>query len=114
MKIFFLDDSKERHERFRLNRLHAEITFAWTYEEACKVLSRDSFDVVYLSHNLTSSKVNKKDKNGVDLAEFLSMLPLERRPEFVVIHSFNKNGRQRMKTILSGAGIRCRISPFSG
>jgi hypothetical protein len=103
MKIFFLDDSKERHERFRLNRLHAEITFAWTYEEACKVLSRDSFDVV-----------NKKDKNGVDLAEFLSMLPLERRPEFVVIHSFNKNGRQRMKTILSGAGIRCRISPFSG
>jgi hypothetical protein len=118
MKIFFLDDDKERHRRFKMNRIGADITTAWTCAEACKILSETVFDVAYLDHDLSelaaAGQPAKDEKTGTDVAEFIASLPEEKRPLHVVLHSFNEYGRRRMQTILQAVGVRCTAMPFSG
>lgn len=118
MKIFFLDDDKERHKRFKMNRIGMDITAAWTYAEARKLLSEQIFDVAYLDHDLSelaaAGKPAKDEKTGTDVAEFIITMEICKRPRLVVIHSYNDYGRRRMRGILETAGIRCMIQPFQG
>lgn len=116
MKIFFLDDDKERHRRFKMNRIGMDITAVWTYADACVALAETVFDVAYLDHDLSelaaAGKPAKDEKTGTEVAEFIAQLPEDRRPKQVIIHSFNDYGRRRMQTILQRADVRCTISPF--
>lgn len=118
MKIFFLDDDKQRHKRFLMNRIGMDITVAWTCAEACQRLSETVFDVAYLDHDLSelaaAGKPAKDEKTGAHVAEFIASMPEEARPKFVVLHSFNPSGRMRMSQILTDAGVRCRMEPFEG
>lgn len=118
MKIFFLDDDKERHRRFKMNRIGMDITAVWTYADACVALAEAVFDVAYLDHDLSelaaAGKPAEGEKTGTHVAEFIASLPEDRRPKFVVLHSFNPAGRMRMSQILTDAGVRCRMEPFEG
>jgi hypothetical protein len=118
MKIFFLDDDKERHKRFKMNRIGHDITQAWTYAEACKLLSETVFDEAYLDHDLSemaaAGRPGKDEKTGTHVAEFIVSLPEEKRPKFVIIHSFNDYGRRRMADILGEAGVRVMLQQFRG
>jgi len=118
MKIFFLDDDKERHRRFKMNRIGQDLTTAWSYLEACKLLSEEVFDVAYLDHDLSdlaaSGRPDVGEKTGTDVAEFIAAMDPEKRPRSVIIHSFNDYGRRRMAKILQRAGVSTRIEPFKG
>lgn len=108
MKILFLDDSKERHDRFRMNHIGQDITPAWNYADACAALVADVFDVAYLDHDLE----DPQGKTGEDVAKFIAALPIDRRPRRVVIHSFNAYGRYRMGAVLQDASIPVRVEQF--
>lgn len=101
-----------------MNRIGANITFAQNYAEACVLLASTSFDVAYLDHDLSelaaSGQPGAEEKTGTHVAEFIAALPAEQRPRLVILHSYNPVGRQRMAGILSAAGVRCQIQPFSG
>ena len=116
MKIFFLDDDKERHRRFLKNRIGMDVTTAWSYEEAVRTLSDEVFDVAYLDHDLSdlaaSGRPAPGEKTGTDVAEFIANMPEDKRPRSVIIHSFNDYGRKRMAAILRDAGVPVSIQLF--
>ncbi len=117
-RIFFLDDDHERHRRFKMNRIGMNITAAKNYSEACSLLADTVFDVAYLDHDLSelaaAGRPAAEEKTGTHVAEFIVSLPPDRRPRFVVLHSYNDAGRRRMAAILDEAGVRCMIQPFRG
>ena len=118
MKTLFLDDDKERHRRFTMNRIGQDITQVWNCDEACAALAATRYAVAYLDHDLSDMAAAgmpaRGEKTGTDVAEFIAAMPPEARPETVVIHSFNDYGRRRMASILREAGVRCVIEPFKG
>ena len=101
-----------------MNRIGMDITAAWSYDEACKLLSEVVFDEAYLDHDLSemaaAGRPGKDEKTGTHVAEFIASMPVEKRPKFVIIHSFNPAGRIRMAGILRDAGVRYLIQPFVG
>jgi hypothetical protein len=115
-KIFFLDDDKERHRKFTMDRIGMDITVAWNYADACAALAKTKFDIAYLDHDLSelaaAGRPAADEKTGTHVAEFIASLPEEQRPKFVVLHSFNDAGRRRMGAILNEAGVSCMIAPF--
>lgn len=118
MRILFLDDDKERHRRFTMNRIGMNITQAWSHAEACRLLDETVFDVAYLDHDLSelasAGMPAADEKTGTHVAEHIAAMPPEQRPRAVVIHSFNDYGRKRMAHILHRAGVRVTIEPFKG
>lgn len=118
MRILFLDDNKERHRRFLMNRIGQNIVQAWTCEEACRLLSATVFDIAYLDHDLSelaaAGTPAANERTGTHVAEFIAAMPPEKRPGRVVVHSFNDYGRKRMAAILRDAGVAVTIQPFAG
>jgi hypothetical protein len=118
MKIFFLDDDNERHRRFKMNRIGMDITAVFTYADACAALSKTVFDEAWLDHDLSemaaAGRPGKDEKTGTHVAEFIAAMPVEKRPKFVIVHSFNDYGRRRMAAILDDAGVRVMIQQFKG
>lgn len=118
MKILFLDDDKERHRRFKMNRIGADITQAWTCEEACRLLDGAVFDVAHLDHDLSDAAASghpgPDEKTGTHVAEYIAAMAPEKRPRAVVVHSFNQYGRNRMAAILRAAGVPVHVRPFAG
>lgn len=118
MRILFLDDSKERHRRFTMNRIGMNIAQAWDCAEACRLLAETVFDVAYLDHDLSdlaaAGMPAADEKTGTHVAEYIAAMPPEKRPRRVVIHSFNDYGRRRMAGILRDAGVLVAIEPFKG
>ena len=117
-KVLFLDDNEERHKRFCMNRIGVNIAQARTYSEACTYLAAEVYDVAYLDHDLSElaavGQPAAGEKTGTDVANFIASLPKARRPRFVVVHSFNTSGRERMLAILRDAEVPCVGDPFRG
>lgn len=115
-KILFLDDTEDRHEKFRTERIGMDITAVWNYADACAALMITRFDLAYLDHDLSelaaAGRPAEGEKTGTHVAEFIAAMPAERRPKFVILHSWNDAGRRRMAAILNEAGVSCMIAPF--
>jgi hypothetical protein len=115
-KIFFLDDDAERHKKFKMDRIGMDITAAWNYADACAALAKTKFDLAYLDHDLSelaaAGRPASDEKTGTHVAEFIAALPDDKKPKFVILHSFNDAGRRRMAAILDEAGVQCMIAPF--
>lgn len=117
MKILFLDDNAERHAKFKHSRVGMDITQAWNYAEACAALSADVYDVAYLDHDLnelSTAGLPTEEKTGTHVAEFIASMPEDKRPKYVIIHSWNYAGALRMLGILSSAGVACMTEAFRG
>lgn len=118
MKILFLDDDKDRHRKFKMNRIGMDITAVWTYADACVALTKTIFDEAYLDHDLSEMAAAGMpapgEKTGTHVAEFIASLPEEKRPKRIIIHSFNDDGRRRMARILREVGVRCVMEKFTG
>lgn len=117
-RILFLDDDKERHRRFMMNRIGLAISQAWTCDEACRMLSETVFDEAHLDHDLSELAAMgtpaAHERTGTHVAEHIAAMPPDRRPRRVVIHSFNDAGRRRMAGILRDAGVPVIVQPFRG
>lgn len=121
MRVLFLDDDEDRHRAFARNANGCDLVAVRTYEEAAAALASDGrFEQVFLDHDLSWAAAMgtpaEGEKTGTDVAALVAELPIEKRPDHVVIHSFNDAGARRMHLILHDAGYRCRVlrSPFNG
>lgn len=128
MRILFLDDMKIRQESFEmqiivhLDDVHVEDWRAWNGEQALKRLEERDYDVMFLDHDLGDDqysehrdgvRVVSKALSGTEVAEAIALLPVERLPKLVVIHSWNRYGADRMADILHRAGVKVLQIMFS-
>lgn len=121
MRILFLDDMRVRHDEFNPPAEH-ELWRAWNGEQALKLVAEKTFDVMFLDHDLaddhydehrTGNRGFSQSVSGTEVAKAIAELPSDRRPKFVVVHSWNSIGGPRMRRILQDAGIPCVWDMFS-
>ena len=117
MRILILDDVVERHAYFRneLGNNH-QLVHTWAYADCTRMLTQeDKFDVVFLDHDLSERQQMSRvggpgfgdDLNGSDVVLFMvDRLPQEKRPNQVVVHSWNPAGAKFMIDTLKGAGFQ--------
>ncbi len=129
MRILILDDDRTRQEGFvtKFSKQYpgAEVIQTYTYNQCIKALDQGSkFDLVQLDHDLADFgpypetapiegviyeiPKGQKEYTGTDVALWMAQansLTGANRPDMIVIHSWNDNGRRRMQGILTDAGF---------
>jgi hypothetical protein len=99
-RVFVLDDTEERLQWFR-NRVPA-MRSATTAEDAITILTAETFDLVFLDHDLTWLDAGFPDRqfgNGKEVARYLARTGFKGR---VVIHS-KSDQAEAMRKILPAA-----------
>lgn len=114
-RVLILDDDPARHEAFSRMLPGARISRAYTASQAVRKLSLSGpFDIAFLDHDLNQSAnlVGIKDPgNGLQVAQFIADKP-HLAPHHVWIHSWNDQGRQKMRQVLRAAGIPVTLQKF--
>jgi hypothetical protein len=102
-RVFVLDDAEDRLRWFQA-RLPA-MRCAKTAEAAIEILAAESFDLVFLDHDLSWEDAGFPERqhgNGKEVARYLARTHFAGR---VVIHSKNEDGVRAMKKLLPQATI---------
>jgi CheY-like chemotaxis protein len=102
-RVFVLDDTEERLRWFR-SRL-PKMREATTARAALQILAAESFDLVFLDHDLSFMDAGFPDRqfdNGKEVARYLAITKFAGR---VVIHSKNEDGVKAMKKALPAAEV---------
>lgn len=115
MNLLILDDDKIRHVFFKKNFSEHVITSVYTTEDAIQALQSETFDAVFLDHDLgghMSVDSFGQETTGYTVAKWLSENP-DRKPLNIIIHSFNNVGAKNMQNILPGSILApgCWIEP---
>lgn len=125
MKILILDDDDVRHEWFARELGNNELVHIHTFDEFVETLNKDSFDVIFLDHDLNDHGYKSveifgmpysrpTELTGLDAAEHMTNLPSSKRPDKVIVHSWNPGGARLMMDTLKKAGfnaIRWEFDP---
>lgn len=117
-RILFLDDMEHRHKEFlRLSNMipphDHEIVQVWSAKQAIDKLKSETFDQVFLDHDLSEDdimvKVGEKTKvqTGMDVVDFI--LKMEKPPMDVIVHSCNGPAAWQMSLRLSEHPAKIRV-----
>jgi len=119
MKILFLDDSHHRlvalMESLSGMKIldEVDIDYAPNVEVACDKLSNNSYEVIFLDHDLEDSHYcdpNSKEKTGQEVAKYIAANNV--KSNYIIIHSWNPIGAKHMVDILSDYSTA--YIPFNG
>lgn len=88
MKIFVLDDDDERIHWFQL--LGEEVEYAHDPKEAEYIISNDTFDIIFLDHDL-GGPYRGPCGDGIDLANIMASNLIHTSTP-IVVHSMNYGG----------------------
>jgi CheY-like chemotaxis protein len=102
-RVFVLDDTEDRLKWFR-SRL-PKMREAKTARAALEILGTESFDLVFLDHDLSFMDAGFPERqfdNGKEVARYLAITKFAGR---VVIHSKNEDGVKAMKKALPAADV---------
>ena len=117
-RVLFVDDLLHRWDHFGemfRNQKTSHVHFEWAkdYDQAISAMKGSKWDVVFLDHDLEDpgewdSKMGWRD--GSAIVDWMR----EHTPDvgFVVCHSMNPIGRNRMTMGLERGGYPCRSIPF--
>jgi len=115
VRVLILEDDPGRMVRFRemFRDAGVEITHAATASDAIASLRSDLFDAVFLDHDLGGQVYVDSDEpnTGFQVARALPDTPNQHA--FIVVHSWNPAGAQRMLDVLRRRGCRAQGIPFS-
>jgi len=127
MRILILDDDDNRHAYFRHQLIGHDAVHVHTYAECMDaLLDTETFEVVFLDHDLNDNGYRslaperpghvaremthysrEGELDGRDVAEdMVRLLPVEKRPFQVVVHSWNPDGAAEMMAILRDGGFK--------
>ncbi len=111
MKILILDDDDRRHRDFTSHLLvNHFLTHTFTLNGFIEAMSKDTFDVVFLDHDLNyegyiSKHPDGREATGYDAAVWMvKELQPEAKPKHVIVHSHNIGGAIHMIGCLKSAG----------
>lgn len=112
MRIFILEDNKERIEQFMQNLEGHDVTISKDPKEAIDIIkNQEPFDYICLDHDMGNVFEQPGEGTGYELAAWLAKHP-EKKPRKLLIHSMNNVGAAAMMRVLGDAGIRATYIPF--
>lgn len=116
IRVFLLDDDKRRHEWFALRFKGDLIDVAHNVEEAQELLGTNSYDAIFLDHDLHPEHYNSDDlddqRTGYAIASWLALNPEVQRASTILVHTRNADGAVRMVEELRRAGRMAEYVPF--
>ena len=103
MRILILDDDQRRLDQFQ-QRLIGHVTCCVkTSKETIQKLSEDLWHVLFLDHDLGGTTYAPSGPGtGYEVAKWLSEHE-NRKPDQIIIHSFNAPGSKNMRALLPEA-----------
>lgn len=105
MDILVLEDDPIRQKIFSEKLIGSSFVIVSTAKEAIKKLAEKNWDYAFLDHDLGGEiYVESGEGTGYEVAEWLAAHP-EHHPRFVIIHSFNPAGAQKMQDVLPKATL---------
>ena len=107
MRVFVLDDSKERLHVFSTKLIGHVLYTAMTASEAISILEQEPpFDNIFLDHDLGDQVMAPSGPGtGYEVAQWLSQHPEKTTHCDIIIHSFNSDGAKNMASLLPTARI---------
>ncbi|MGI9037176.1 MAG: cyclic-phosphate processing receiver domain-containing protein [Pyrinomonadaceae bacterium] len=115
--IFLLDDDRRRHTWFSKRFEGDEIAVAETVEEAKELLKENSFDAIFLDHDLLPHHYESNDHDdfantGYAIAEFLDENKNLQRAATIIVHTRNSEAGIKMVEKLRAADRNAEYVPF--
>jgi hypothetical protein len=104
MKLY-VDDIRRCPEGWEIARTNAQAIRILASQEV-EEISIDHDICVYIRKNHIIQTI---DDNFTPIAYYISVMPIERRPKKITIHSANAWGAKNIKAILSDVGIESEI-----
>jgi len=102
MKVFLLEDSFQRVEKFRLLFQNHSLTHSADSQEANQILAQEKFDLICLDHDLTEHDNDWiASGTGFEVAHFLGTNKTPNDEALIIIHTMNPAGGQQMVKTLS-------------
>lgn len=122
MRVLILDDDPYRHDAFARAHPSYDCVHVRTAQEAKEALVKERFPLVSLDYDLADFETRVTvdgssvawQHTGYDVVLFIiNNLPPDRRPERVVVHSWNIRQATRMVDALTSNGVSAVLQPFS-
>jgi CheY-like chemotaxis protein len=116
IRIFLLDDDKRRHRWFSARFKGDFVDVADNVEQAQKLLSANSYDAIFLDHDLHPEHYNAEshddERTGYAVASWLAANPQLQRASTILVHTRNADGAMRMVEEMRRAGRTADYVPF--
>jgi hypothetical protein len=116
IRVFLLDDDRRRHRWFATRFKGDFIDVAHNVEQAQQFLSANSYDALFLDHDLHPEHYNSlstdDERTGYAIASWLAANPELQRASTIMVHTRNADGAMRMVEELRRAGRAAEYVPF--
>lgn len=116
IRIFLLDDDRRRHRWFKRRFEGDEIDIAETVAEAKPFLKDNSYDAVFLDHDLLphhyKSDERDDENTGYAIALWLSENTNLQNAATIIIHTRNSDAGMRMVECMRQKGRNVEYVPF--
>jgi CheY-like chemotaxis protein len=116
IRVFLLDDDKRRHQWFAARFKGDFVDVADNVEQAQELLSANSYDAIFLDHDLHPEHYNTSaqddERTGYAIAAWLAANPEVQRASTIVVHTRNADGAMRMVEELRRSGRAADYVPF--
>lgn len=117
ISVFLLDDDPRRHEWFRSRFQGDNLDIAETVEQAKKLLAEQTYDAIFLDHDLLPHHYETNDhgdheNTGYAIAEFLEENPHLQRAATIIVHTRNADAAIPMVQKLRASGRNVEYVPF--
>jgi CheY-like chemotaxis protein len=116
IRVFLLDDDKRRHRWFSARFKGDFVDVADNVTKAQKFLSENSYDAIFLDHDLHPEHYNAEghddERTGYAVASWLAANPQLQRASTILVHTRNADGAMRMVEELRRAGRTADYVPF--
>lgn len=116
IRVFLLDDDQRRHDWFSARFKKDVVDVANNVEAAQQLLSTNSYDAIFLDHDLHPEHYNSDEhddaRTGYAIALWLAANPKIQRASTIVVHTRNADGAMRMVEELRRAGRTADYVPF--
>jgi len=116
IRVFLLDDDPRRHHWFASRFKGDQIDFANNVNQAEILLSANSYDAIFLDHDLHpehyESSTPDDERTGYAIASWLASRPDLQRACTIFVHTRNADGAMRMVEELRRSGRTAEYVPF--
>ena len=116
IRVFLLDDDRRRHRWFSTRFKGDLVDVADNVKEARQLLSANSYDAIFLDHDLHPEHYNTSsrddERTGYAIASWLAANPELQRASTILVHTRNADGAMRMVEELRRAGRAADYVPF--
>lgn len=117
MEVLVLDDREERHKVLipLLEDNQCGVTSAYTVKEATEALSKNSYDLVFLDHDLGGQEMVKStfdDPGDTGMAVVKHIIDNNINTGLIICHSLNQPARSNMCSKLNATGHEAVSIPF--